>query len=296
MKPIDVPPRTQWLALSLLPSIGAKTLRNLLAHFGGDLSAIFCAEAAELRKVPGIGGKLAREIRAIDLAKLAAEQAQWRQQGLQTLTATDAQYPARLQEVADNPPTLFYRGCLPPADWRKCLSIVGTRYPSQVAKHLTLQLSMKLARAGLTIVSGLALGIDAAAHASALAAGGKTLAVLGSGLLNIYPPQNRTIAKRILQSGALISELHPRLAPNAQRLVARNRIISALGAALIIVESDADGGAMHSARFARAQRRRVFTFRLPASGNQQLMRDGATVLPSDLDRALGYLLAVFAKR
>ena len=98
------------------------------------------------------------------------------------------------------------------------------------------------------------------------------------------------IASRLLKSGALLSEVHPRLAPNAQRLVARNRIISALGEALIVVESNADGGAMHCARFAREQGRRVFTFRLPASGNRQLMRDGAAVLPSDLDRALAYLL------
>lgn len=290
MKPIDAETRLRWLALSLLPNIGAKTLHNLLAHFDCDLSAIFGAEETELRKAPGIGAKTAYEIINIDLARLALEQAQWERQGVQTLTAAEALYPTRLKDAHDHPPTLFYRGCQQPAAWRKCLSIVGTRYPSQVAKFLTLQLSMKLARAGLTIVSGLALGIDAAAQASALEAGGASIAVLGSGVLNVYPPQNKLIASRILKSGALISETHPRLPPNAQRLVARNRIISALGEALIVVESDAEGGAMHSARFAREQSRKVFTFRLPASGNWQLMRDGAAVLPSDPDKALGYLL------
>ncbi|MCY4018038.1 MAG: DNA-processing protein DprA [Chloroflexi bacterium] len=283
--------RTQWLALSLLPNIGVKALHNLLAHFDCDLTAVFSAETTELRKVPGIGAKIAREIKNVDLVRLADEQAQWEERGVQTLTAADALYPARLKDATDHPPTIFLRGCLQPEAWKKCLSIVGTRYPSQVAKILTLQLSMKLARAGVTIVSGLALGIDAAAHASALEVGGTSIAVLGSGVLNVYPPQNRLIADRILKSGALLSEVHPRLAPNAQRLVSRNRIISALGEALIVVESDADGGAMHSARFARDQGRRVFTFRLPASGNRQLMRDGAAVLPSDLDQALGYLLS-----
>ena len=148
---------------------------------------------------------------------------------------------------------------------------------------------MKLARAGCTIVSGMALGIDAAAHTSALEAGGHTVAVLGSGVLNIYPPRNRWLASRILESGALVSEAHPRLAPNAQRLVSRNRIISALSGAVIVIESDVDGGAMHTARFAREQGRKVYTFRLPASGNQQLMRNGAAVLPSDLDAAIKYL-------
>lgn len=286
----DVSTRTQWVALSLLPNIGAKTLGNLLAYFDQDLSAVFRAGPTKLQNVPGIGAKIAREIRNIDLVRLADELAQWEGQGVRTLIAADAMYPARLKDAEDHPPTVFVRGCQQPGDWGKCLSIVGTRYPSQVAKILTLQLAMKLARAGVTIVSGLALGVDAAAHASALEAGGDTIAVLGGGVLNVYPPQNRLIANRILESGAVISEAHPRQAPNAQRLVSRNRIISALGDALIVVESDADGGAMHSARFAREQGRRVYTFRLPASGNQQLMRDGAAVLPSDLDRALGYLL------
>lgn len=283
--------RIQWLALSLLPNIGLKTLTNLLAHFDGDLTTVFSAEPTELRKVAGIGAKIAREITQTDLVRLAGEQAQWEAEGVQTLTAFDALYPARLMDANDHPPTVFLRGSLQPQAWKKTVSIVGTRYPSQVAKILTLQLSMKLARAGVTIVSGLALGIDAAAHASALEVGGTSIAVLGSGVLKVYPPQNRAIAGRILKSGALLSEAHPRMPPNAQRLVARNRIISALGEAVIVVESDADGGAMHSARFARSQGRRVFTFRLPASGNRQLMRDGAAVLPSDLDQALGYLLA-----
>ena len=280
--------RAQWVALSLSPHIGAKTFANLLERFQGDFSAIFDAPESQLRGVPGIGPKIASDIKRVNPSRITRSLRAWEGQGVRVLLEGDPEYPCRLRDVADKPPTLFALG----NGWRQepCIAIVGTRYPSQVAKVLTLQLAMKLARAGCAIVSGLALGIDAAAHASALEAGGVTIAVLGSGVLNIYPRGNRHIAQRIVGRGALISETHPQQAPNAQRLVARNRIISGLASAVIMIESELDGGAMHTVRFAREQGRRVFTFRLPASGNDQLMRTGAAVLPSDLDRALKYLL------
>ena len=291
MKPTDPDARAQWIALSLSPHIGAKTVSNLLHHFQADISAVFTASAAELRAVSGIGPKIARDIQNIDPARIARELSDWEGRGIRVLTYADACYPAALKDVPDYPPTLFLRGSWRPQEYQRSIAIVGTRHPSQVAKILTLQLVTKLARSGCAIVSGLALGIDAAAHAAALAAGGTTIAVLGCGVLNIYPPKNRTIASRIVDSGALVSEVHPALAPNAQRLVSRNRIISGLSQAVIMIESAADGGAMHTARFAMEQGRKVYTFRLPASGNGKLMRAGAAVLPSDLERAIPYLLS-----
>ena len=253
-------------------------------------SAVFVATPRELQSVTGIGAKIAREIKNVDLETLARELPDWARAGHTSFALHRHIIPKAPAIRAGFPADhLCARLLATQEDWEPTIAIVGTRYPSQVAKILTLQLSMKLARAGCTIVSGLALGIDAAAHASALEAGGHTVAVLGSGVLNIYPPQNRLLAKRILESGALVSEAHPRLAPNAQRLVSRNRIISALSGAVIVIESDVDGGAMHTARFAREQGRKVYTFRLPASGNQELMRNGAAVLPSDLDAAIKYL-------
>ena len=186
-----------------------------------------------------------------------------------------------LRDLDDAPPTLFWRGCLAPAAWAKTVAIVGTRAPSQAARFIALRLAMQLARAGITVISGLALGIDTAAHSGALSAAGVTFAVLGSGLLNVYPPTNQELAARILQTGALVSELHPCWGANAQRLVSRNRIISGLSRALIVVESDVQGGAMYAARFAREQGRPVYTFDLPASGNQALIRGGARVLDRD---------------
>ena len=156
------------------------------------------------------------------------------------------------------------------------MAIVGTREPSKEARYITLQLAMQLARADRAVVSGLALGIDTAAHAGALSANGVTVAVLGSGICNIYPEANRPLAQRIRAKGALLSETHPRWSANAQRLVSRNRIISGLSRAVIVVESDADGGAMYSARFAGEQGRPVYTFDLPAGGtHQRLIAEGA---------------------
>lgn len=290
MKPTDADARAQWIALSLSPHIGAKTFSKLLRHFKGNLSAVFSATSADLQTVSGVGRKIASDILNIDLMRVASEITDWEGQGIRTLTTNDDYYPEPLRHVADAPPTLFLRGAWRPGSQGRSIGIVGTRDPSQVAKILTLQLSTRLARAGCIIVSGLALGTDAAAHVAALESGGATIAVLGSGVLNVYPARNRSIASRIVEAGALVSELHPRLEPNAQRLVARNRIISGLSQAVIMVESAVDGGAMHTARFALAQGRKVYTFRLPASGNQQLIRDGAAVLPSDLDKAMPYLL------
>ena len=181
----------------------------------------------------------------------------------------------------DRPPALIARGCLGPDLWQRAVGIVGTRNPSSEARYLTLQLAMQLARAGYTVVSGLALGVDTAAHAGALSADGKTVAVLGSGVLNVYPKENTELAQRIRAAGAILSELHPRCGANAQRLVSRNRIISGLSKAVIVVESNADGGAMYTARFAHEQGRPVYTCDLPADGNQQLIKDGAYLLRRD---------------
>ncbi len=269
------------LALCLSPSIGAKTLDSLLQHFDQDLEAILAASTAQLLKVRGVGRAIAREIRGINPVRAAADLERWRGQDIDALTAFDRAYPQALRGLADAPPALFISGQAQPENMAEALAIVGTRQPSAEARFLTLQLAMKLARKGCAVVSGLALGVDTAAHTGALSAQGRTIAVLGSGLLNVYPEANRALAARIRGSGAVISEALPEWGANAQRLVARNRIISGLSRAVIVVESHVDGGAMYSARFAREQWRPVFTFDLPASGNQALIKGGACVLKRD---------------
>lgn len=293
MKRTELDAEVCHITLSMSPNIGAKTLDNLRQHFNDDLAAVFAASPRKLQRVRGIGAKTAAEIGRMDPQRVADQIASWRQCGVAIETMRQAQYPACLRDLDDGPPTLFWRGCSRPADWRKTVAIVGTRSPSQDARFITLQLAMQLARADYAVVSGLALGIDTAAHTGALSAAGVTIAVLGSGVLKVYPPGNQALAERIAKSGALVSELHPHGRANAQRLVSRNRIISGLSQVVIVVESDAQGGAMYTARFAREQGRPVYTFDLPASGNQSLIESGAVVLKRDdtLEFMLGALNA-----
>jgi DNA processing protein len=281
MKRVKDPAQLQWIALSLSPYIGAATLSNLLRHFDHNLDAALTAPAEELMRVRGVGAKVAGEIRAISLDRVAHEMESWREAGIRILPRGEADYPSPLRAVEDCPPALFLRGQPPAETWTNAVAIVGTRRPSKEARYITLGLAMQLARGGRAVVSGLALGVDTAAHTGALSANGLTVAVLGSGLLKIYPAANRGLAERIAAAGALISEAHPRRGANAQRLVARNRIISGLSRALVVVESDSKGGAMYAARFAKEQGRTVCTFDLPASGNQRLIADGAVVLRRD---------------
>lgn len=281
MKTVDAAAQLQWIALSLSPNIGPATLSSLLTRFDHDLDAILAAPTAELMRVRGVGRKIASEIAAIDLERLAQDLGAWGEAGLHVLLRDDERFPAPLKACSDQPLALFASRALPAETWSKAVAIVGTRHPSNEARYLTLQLAMQLARAGRPVVSGLALGIDAAAHTGALSANGVTIAVLGSGILNIYPEANRCLAERVLATGALISEAHPRWTANAQRLVSRNRIISGLSRAVIVVEADLDGGAMYTARFAAAQGRPVYTFDLPAGGNQRLLADGAIMLRRD---------------
>lgn len=288
MKRTELDAEVVHIALSMSPNIGAKTLSNLRQHFNGNLTAVFAATPRELQRVRGIGAKTAAEIGQMDPGRIADQIANWRRRGVAISTMGQAQYPAALRALDDGPPTLFWRGCARPKDARKTVAIVGTRSPSPDARFITLQLAMQLARADYVVVSGLALGIDAAAHSGALSAAGVTIAVLGSGVLKVYPPANRELAARIRNSGALVSELHPYASANAQRLVSRNRIISGLSRAVIVVESDEAGGAMYCARFAREQKRPVYTFDLPASGNQALIKGGAVVL--NRDEPLGFML------
>ena len=293
MKRTDASADVLRVALSLSPHIGAKTFDSLLHHFDQDLAAVLAAPQAELLRVKGVGQTIAREIIAIDLTQVAEQMESWRASGVATVTSGDHDYPTPLRELDQAPPILFARGNLGAALWAKTLAIVGTRNPTKEARYITLQLASKLARADCAVVSGLALGIDTAGHTGALSATGRTVAVLGSGVLNIYPESNRKLAARVLERGALISELHPRWGANAQRLVSRNRIISGLSQAVILVESNVDGGAMYAARFAREQGRPVYTFDLPASGNQALIKNGAVVL--NRDDPLDFPLDVIAR-
>ncbi len=270
-----------WVALSLVEHVGAKKLRALADCFDGDLHAALNADAPTLRRVPGIGPKIAAAIRAVDLAAVEAAIPRWQAAGIAVVTLDDTGYPSALRPLDDAPPTLFILGV-----WqeRRSAAVVGTREPTREAADAARQIGYELAQRGIQVISGLALGIDSAAHIGALAQPeGVTTAMLGSGVLNVYPPNNRPLALAIRQRGALVSEVHPTAQPKPSTLVARNRIISGLCEAVIVVETESDGGAMHAARRALEQGRRVYTLDYSASGNRELIAAGAGVITADLD-------------
>lgn len=263
----------QWVALSLIPHLGSQAIARLLDHFG-SLDAVLSASAAELKTVPGIGPKLAAAIRAADVSAVQAALASWLAEGIAVLQRDQPGYPIALRGLPDAPVVLFQRGALAPQDAR-AIAIVGTRRPSLQARQTAHALTAHFAARGWTVVSGLAAGIDTLAHKAALACGGRTLAVLGSGARVVYPPANAPLVARVLARGALLSESHPDANPSASALVARNRIISGLSRAVIVVEAGPDSGSLHAARFARAQGRLVCAVRCAALGNVQLLAEGA---------------------
>ncbi len=276
-----------WVALSLVGRLGGRTFRALLDRFGSP-EAVLGAATDDLRTVRGIGPMLTAAIGAVDLPRIADDLKKWEAAGIRVLDWNDPDYPERLRHVPDAPPTLFVKGQWPVMTPR-AVAVVGTRSASPAALTVAQQLGFDLAEAGIAVVSGLALGIDSAAHFAAMASpSGVTAAVLGSGILNVYPYNHKGIARAVEQRGALLCEVRPDAQVNASALVARNRIISGLCEAIVIVQTDIDGGALHAARFAQAQGRTVYAIDDPL-GNPDAMRGiehlrgiGALMLPPDV--------------
>ena len=284
------------LRLSLIPGVGPRIRQALLARFGSP-RAVFEAAPSELREVQGVGSKLMRKITA-GLQEIDVEEqiALCRRHGVDILTESHQQYPRMLREIHDPPGVLFVRGSLNPED-ALAIGIVGTRHGSQYGLRQAERLSASLARAGLTVVSGLARGIDAAAHRGALEAGGRTIGVLASGVLNVYPPEHGRLADEVAGCGALLSESPPRAEPLGGMFPQRNRLISGLALGVIIVEAPQRSGALITARHAMEQGREVFA--VPghvdcrtACGCHRLIRDGAKLVETadDVLEELGPLV------
>jgi len=245
-----------WIGFNLVKGIGPAKVRRLLDHFG-DLATAWSARAEELR-LAGLDRRSLENLVAaragidLDLALKRVEQA-----GIQVLTWDDAEYPRNLLNIAQPPPVLYVKGKLNPADeW--AVAMVGTRHASAYGREVARDLATGLAASGVTVVSGLARGIDAVAHRAALEAGGRTLAVLGCGLDHIYPPENRALAESIIQSGALVSDYPLGTPPESANFPPRNRIISGLSKGVLIVEAPVGSGALITADYAAEQGRDVF--------------------------------------
>lgn len=283
------------LVLNALPHLGPITANRLLEACGGDPVAVLLADPAALRAVRGVGPVIADTLAAWKThVDLAAEERGLRERGAAFLPAEDVSYPPLLREIHDPPIGLYCRGRFAPAT--TCVAIVGSRRTTQYGLATARRLGGELARRGFCVVSGLARGIDTAAHEGALEAGGRTAAVLGTGIDLVYPPENRALTERIAREGALLSEFRLGRPADRQSFAMRNRIVAGMSAAIVVVESDIDGGSMITARFAAEQGRVVLAVpgridQPTSAGCHQLIRDGAVLLTSveDVVDELSYL-------
>jgi DNA processing protein len=260
-----------WLALTTVNGIGGVTARKLIERFG-DIEAVFEAAPEELIEIPRVTEAMSAQILAAPIEQLESELLSLNDEGIDLLTWDDARFPDRLRPLLDAPMVLFMRGSLKRTD-DNAVAIVGTREPTRGAVELAHTIGRELAARGLTVVSGLALGIDTAGHRGAIETG-RTIAVLGSGIRFIHPKENAELAEQIIGCGAILSELHPNTPPKGPNLMARDRIISGLSRAVIVTEAGEKSGSLDTAAKAKKQGRIVYA--VPGSaGTDQLIGGGA---------------------
>lgn len=272
-----------WLGFNLVSGIGTAKLQALLDHYG-SIEAAWQASEAQMQRL-GLDQRSRQNlIEARQTLDLDQKLAQMHKAGLTLLHWAAEEYPAILREVPTPPPVLFMHGRLQETD-QFALAIVGTRRLTSYGRQIAKELTAGLVRHNITIVSGLARGIDAIAHKTALEMGGRTIAVLGSGTDEIYPPENRQLAKQIVeqQQGAVITEYPLGTKPHARNFPPRNRIISGLSLGTIVIEGDVDSGAMITAQFALEQNREVFAVPGPitspvSNGPNHLIQQGAKLV------------------
>ncbi len=284
-------PRAYWVGFNLVKGIGSVRFKSLLDAFG-DAEAAWNASPQALAQA-GLGSKIVENFQRVRNG-VSLEQVWERIQsvGVQLLTWEDAAYPRRLKEIDQPPPVLYVRGSLLPEDeW--AVAVVGTRRVTPYGRQMAEEIATALSQNGVTIISGLARGVDSIAHQAAVNTGGRTLAVLGNGVDLIYPPENKRLAEQMMQQGALVSDYALGTKPDGVNFPPRNRIISGLSLAVIVVEAGETSGALITASFAAEQGRDVFAvpgnINAPQSeGTNRLIRDGAQPLlnPQDVLEAL----------
>ena len=276
-----------WIAFNRTPGVGAAKLRALIDHFGGLREAWHADEAGW--QAAGLDRRAIESLRATrDKLELDAELDRVVKYGARVLTWNDADYPPLLHSVPDAPPVLYLKGELTRADRQWAVAMVGTRRATTYGRQAAELLAGDLARSGVTIISGLARGIDAAAHWAALKAGGRTIGVLACGIDQVYPAEHARLAAEIVQHGALLTETPIGSPPEAGNFPARNRIISGLALAAIVVEAGEQSGALITADRALEQGREVFAvpgsiFSRVSAGTNRLLQEGATLIRSAED-------------
>jgi DNA processing protein len=278
--------QVHWLAFSLLPGIGPRRMLQLHEAFG-SLSSAWRATASELARADLDEGTRSRLIEARGKLDIKAEVAKVGKAGARLLTLVDEAYPALLKSLPDPPPVLYILGRLSPQDER-ALAVVGTRKATKYGKDFTYDLSNQLAGEGVTIVSGLAQGIDAAAHTGALDGYGRTIAIIGCGIDIIYPREHHELARRIRDNGAIISEFPIGTPPDGRNFPRRNRVISGISLAVLVAEAPENSGALITANMAAEQGRDVFAvphnvYNPMGRGANRLIQDGAKLVMETAD-------------
>jgi DNA processing protein len=273
-----------WLGLSFVPGIGDVWSKNLISRFNNP-RAVFEASVKELDQVEGIGGKAAEAIKNFsDWGRVDTEIQKLRRLGFKLVSITDKDYPRNLSKIYYPPSILYLHGefC---ANDEQALAIVGTRAADRYGRLVTERLASELASMGITIVSGMARGIDSVAHTAALKSGGRTIAVLGSGLDVIYPPENKNLYNQISENGAVISEFPLGSDPDAVNFPKRNRVISGLSLGVLVIQASEKSGSLITASFALEQNREVFA--VPGNiasklsrGTNALIKRGAKLVDS----------------
>lgn len=283
----DLERREAWIALNLVPGLSSGQVRSLSLAFG-DPREVFRAGAEDLQHLGGLGPKPAARLASFPWEDaLRAELRRAETLGVSILTFEDEGYPAPLREIFDPPPVLCVLGRLLP-DERLSIAVVGTRHPTSYGRRMARSLGRALAERGFTVVSGMARGIDAAAHEGALEADGRTVAVAGCGLSRVYPPEAAGLQEAIVRKGAVVSERPLEDPPLARHFPQRNRIICGWALGTVVVEAAVQSGALITARLAAEQGREVFAVPGRADseksgGAHRLIREGAALVETAED-------------
>jgi DNA processing protein len=286
-------PDLYWIGLSSIPGIGRVTFRRLLALFGSPEEVLFASPDA-LNKIGGLSDKITNAIRSFPWQEHATREiAKAAEANVAIITADSPAYPDRLRNTADAPVYLYVKGVLLSSD-ENAIAIVGTRKPTHYGMTVARRIAADLSSSGFTVISGMARGIDTEAHQGALAAQGRTIAVLGSGIDVPYPPENRGLMKAISRSGAVVTENPFGTQPESGYFPARNRIISGLARGTLIIEAADDSGSLITAKYALEQGRRLYAVpgnvgSLTSRGTNSLIKQGATLVEGaeDILRDLG---------
>lgn len=275
------------LNLTTVKGIGSARLRQLISRFGSP-TAVCAASEKELVAVDGVDGRMASEIRSVRRSAFGEQQiTRLFEHDFLLLTYWNSEYPSLLRQIADPPIALFVRGEIVAADCF-AVAIVGTRMPTRYGRQVTEKLTAELVAEGTTVVSGLARGIDTIAHLETVKRGGRTIAVLGSGLDAIYPAENRKLAEAISENGAVLTELPFGTSPDAVNFPRRNRIISGMTLGTVVIEARERSGALITANQALEQNREVFAvpgsiFSPQSRGCHDLIREGAKIVSRAAD-------------